>query len=111
MLDKISLRINDFFYGRYDIMCKSIEDLKQGKNFVILEYNGCGAEPNHFYDTGYTLTEAWNEILKHWKILFRISRYNHRQGVPYWPLIKGLRFRSETKKYFKLINKADKAIS
>ena len=111
MLDKISLRINDFFYGRYDIMCKSIEDLKEGKNFVILEYNGCGAEPNHFYDTGYTLTGAWKEILKHWKILYKISRYNHEQGIAYWPLMKGLRFRYETKKYFKLINKADRAIS
>src|ERR1019366_3719141 len=48
ILDEISLSINDFFYGRYDIMCNSIEELKQGKNFVILEYNGCGAEPNHF---------------------------------------------------------------
>ena len=69
MLDNIS-HLNDFFYGRYDIMCNSIEELKQGKNFIILEYNGCGAEPNHFYDTGYTLVDAWKEILKHWKILF-----------------------------------------
>ena len=65
VFDKLSHRINDFFYGRYDIMCNSIEDLKQGKNFSILEYNGCGAEPNHFYDTGYTLIGAYREILKH----------------------------------------------
>jgi hypothetical protein len=111
MLDKISLRIDDFFYGRYDIMCNSIEDLKQGKNFAILEYNGCGAEPNHFYDTGYTLKGAYKEILKHWKILFEISRYNYQQGIDYWPLMKGVRFRIKTKKYFKIINKADKEIS
>jgi hypothetical protein len=78
---------------------------------VILEYNGCGAEPNHFYDTGYTLTGAWKEILKHWKILFEISRYNHKHGVRYWPFFKGLRFRQQTKKYYKLIKKADKEIS
>ncbi len=58
ILDEISHSINDFFYGRYDIMCNSLEELKQGKNFVILEYNGCGAEPNHFYDTGYTLNQV-----------------------------------------------------
>jgi len=110
-LDEISIGINDFFYGRYDIMCQSVEDLKKGKNFVILEYNGCGAEPNHFYDTGYSLTGAWNEILKHWKVLFEISRYNHQQGVPYWPLMKGIRFRRDTKKYFKIINEVDKNIS
>ncbi len=110
LLDEISLGINDFFYGRYDIMCNSIEELKQGKNFIILEYNGCGAEPNHFYDTGYTLSQAYKEILKHWNILFKISSYNHRHGVRYWPLMKGVRFRISTKKYFDKIIEADKKI-
>lgn len=111
ILDKISLGINDFFYGRYDIMCSSVADLKEGKNFVILEYNGCGAEPNHFYDTGYTLLQAWNEILKHWKALYKISSYNHRNGIRYWPFMEGYRFLAKTKKYYKIIIKADKEIS
>lgn len=110
ILDEISNSINDFFYGRYDIMCNSLEELKKGKNFVILEYNGCGAEPNHFYDTGYSLTGAWKEILKHWKILFEISRKNHKAGIAYWPFFKGVRFRIETKKHYKKIKAADKII-
>jgi hypothetical protein len=110
ILDEISLSVNDFFYGRYDIMCNSLEELKQGKNFVILEYNGCGAEPNHFYDTGYTLTGAWKEILKHWKILYEISRQNYKSGIPYWPVLKGIRFIADTKKHYKKIKAADKII-
>jgi hypothetical protein len=110
ILDNISHSVNDFFYGRYDIMCRSVEELKRGENFVILEYNGCGAEPNHFYDTGYTLINAWREILKHWKILFQISRYNYKAGVDYWPALKGFRFRRETNKYYKKIKAADKII-
>src|SRR5690606_10446248 len=97
-------------YGRYDIMCNSIEELKQGRNFYILEYNGCGAEPNHIYDTGYSLLEAYKEILKHWEVLFQISRYNHRKGVAYWPFWEGVRFRKKTKKYFKTITRIDKRI-
>ncbi len=108
--DAISNSINDFFYGRYDIMCHSVEELKQGKNFVILEYNGCGAEPNHFYDTGYSLMGAWKEILKHWKILYRISRHNYKHGIKYWPALKGLQFIYATKKYYKKIKAADKKI-
>lgn len=110
ILDEISLSINDFFYGRYDIMCNSLEELKQGKHFVILEYNGCGAEPNHFYDTGYTLVAAWKEILKHWKVLFKISRQNYKSGIAYWPLLKGIRFINDTKKHYKKIKAADKVI-
>jgi hypothetical protein len=108
--DKISISINDFFYGRYDIMCNSIEELKEGKNFTILEFNGCGAEPNHFYDTGYTLTGAYKEILKHWKALYEISKYNRRQGIEPWPFSKGRKFLADAKKYTAFIKKADKNI-
>lgn len=110
VFDGISHQVNDFFYGRYDIMCESIEALKQGKDFTILEYNGCGAEPNHFYDTGYTLIRAYKEILKHWKALYRISRYNVSQGVKPWPLVKGIRFRIETKELYAIMKKADERI-
>jgi len=110
IFDKISIKLNDFFYGRYDIMCTSVEDLKQEKNFSILEYNGCGAEPNHFYDTGYTLMGAYKEILMHWKALYRISRYNYKQGIKYWPLMKGIKFLRATKKYNRRIKEADKLI-
>ncbi|MEO7265359.1 MAG: hypothetical protein ABIW38_10620 [Ferruginibacter sp.] len=110
VFDKLSHSINDFFYGRYDIMCNSIEELKQGKNFTILEYNGCGAEPNHFYDTGYTLFGAYREILKHWKDLDEICMYNRSQGVEPWPYKKGSKFLKETKKLFKLMKDADEII-
>lgn len=110
LIDKISISINDFFYGRYDIMCTSIEDLKEGKNYSILEYNGCGAEPNHFYDTGYTLAGAYKEILKHWKVLYKISSYNNRHGIKYWPLLKGIKFLRETKKHYSIIRQADELI-
>jgi len=109
-IDNISLSVNDFFYGRYDIMCTSIEDLKQGRNFSILEYNGCGAEPNHFYDTGFTLIGAYKEILRHWKILYGISKYNCMHGIKCWPLLKGLRFRKATNKHYRIIREADKFI-
>lgn len=107
IFDEISLSINDFFYGRYDIMCQDIESLKQGKNFSILEYNGCGAEPNHFYDTGYTLINAYREILKHWKLLYRISRYNASQGIKPWPFMKGKKFLREAGDLQKMMKEAD----
>lgn len=110
IFDTISHNINDFFYGRYDIMCTSVEDLKKGKNFTILEYNGCGAEPNHFYDTGYTLIGAYKEILKHWKALYEISKYNSQQGIKPWPLQKGRQFLNDTKKHIKRMKEIDELI-
>jgi hypothetical protein len=110
VFDNLSIKINDFFYGRYDIMCNSIEDLKQGKNYSILEYNGCGAEPNHFYDTGYTLRQAHKEIKKHWKYLCDISNYNASQGTKPWGIIKGFQFRKYTKDLYSDMKKLDEKI-
>lgn len=106
LFDGISSTGNEFYYGRYDIMCNSIQDLKAGKNFFILEYNGCGAEPNHFYDTGYTLSGAYKEILKHWKALYEISKYNRLIGIKPWTFRKGKDFLTESRK----LKKAMKAI-
>jgi hypothetical protein len=110
IFDEISLGINDFFYGRYDIMCTNVDDLKSGKNFTILEYNGCGAEPNHFYDTGYTLFGAYREILKHWKALYQISKYNRQQGIQPWPFKKGRVFLKDTQLMFKKMKEVDAQI-
>lgn len=100
-----------FYYGRYDIKCNSIEELKEGKNFTILEFNGSGAEPNHVYNTGFTLFQAQSVFLKHWKVLYRISRYNHRNGIKrYWPFGEGLRFLRDAKKHLRVLEKYDQEI-
>src|SRR6185369_136666 len=63
VFDELSHYTDKFYYGRYDIKCNSIEELKEGKNYSILEFNGCGAEPNHIYDAGLGLGQAYREIL------------------------------------------------
>lgn len=110
VFDTISLKIDDFFYGRYDILCNSIADLKEGRNYYILEYNGCGAEPNHIYDTGFSLAAAYKEILQHWEDLYQISSYNRSKGIKPWPLLQGIRFRLSTKKHYKMLQAADQKI-
>jgi hypothetical protein len=99
-----------FYYGRYDLKCRSIEDLINGKNFLILEFNGSGAEPNHVYNSGYTLQQAQKEFLMHWKVLYKISRYNHKRGITYWPFAKGWKFLKEAQKHLKLLEQYDKKI-
>lgn len=99
-----------FYYGRYDIKCESVEDLKQGKNFTILEFNGSGAEPNHVYNTGYSLFGAYKVFLHHWKVLFQISRYNKQKGLPHWPTLKGWRFLKAARKHLQALEKSDAEI-
>ncbi len=107
VFDELSLNSRSLYFGRYDIKCSSIEELKQGKNFSILEYNGCGAEPHHVYGNGYTLVQACKILARHWNILSRISRYNQSKGVDYWSFYRGWKFMLECRKHFSLLKRID----
>ena len=91
--DQISKQIEGFYFGRYDLRCASIEDLYEGK-IKIVELNGCGAEPAHIYQPGYSLRKALGVMYHHWKNLFTISMQNHKRGVKFmsskegWKLYK-----------------------
>jgi hypothetical protein len=107
VFDNLSHYTGSFYYGRYDIKCTSIQDLKAGKNFSILEYNGSGAEPHHVYGNGNTLIQAYQILLHHWNVLYKISKYNHKNGIPYWKYSEGVRFSKQAKKHFKKLKELD----
>jgi hypothetical protein len=107
VFDALSQYSKDFYYGRYDIKCASIEELKKGEKFVILEYNGSGAEPHHVYGNGNTLVAACKILLQHWRILYEISRCNYKRGIQYWNLSKGWKFYKEANKHVKMLKQLD----
>ncbi|MCY7421095.1 MAG: hypothetical protein LH478_05050 [Chitinophagaceae bacterium] len=107
IFDTISYECKTFFYGRYDLKCTSLEDLKAGKNISILEFNGTGAEPNHIYDCNLTYLQALKEIARHWRHMYKIGRINHALGVPYWGFNKGTIYLIRAKKLFKTLRKYD----
>jgi len=97
VIDSICKQIPDFYFGRLDIRFDTWETLKQGKNFSIIEVNGAGAEPTHIYDPAHSLFFAWKEIIRHWFLLYRISRLNHKQGHPYLSIREGIAMLKESK--------------
>jgi hypothetical protein len=81
--DTICKQINGFYFGRFDLRCTSIEDLKMGKNIAILELNGAGAEPAHIYHPGFSFFKAQQVIIKHYKMMYQAAIENHKRGVPF----------------------------
>jgi len=95
--DKIASQIPDIYIFRFDVKCKTPEDLKAGV-FKIVELNGCGGEPTHIYDTGYSLLAAWRDLLHQWDVIYEVSRLNHKNGISYMSLKEGVqRFRAYLK--------------
>lgn len=102
VFDRLS-HAGNFYFGRYDIKCASVADLKEGKNFSILEYNGSGAEPHHVYGNGNSFVQAVKILLQHWDILYKISVENQKCGVPYWNFTRGLQHMLRSRKHIKML--------
>lgn len=102
-IDEVAKQIPGFYFGRFDLRCDSLAALEKG-NFKIFELNGSGAEPAHIYQPGYSLFKAYRELAFHLKIMFRIARANHKNGVPYMTVKEGLQLMKFLKGYNKLKN-------
>jgi hypothetical protein len=80
VFNDISNPIKGFYFGRFDLKVKSIEDLYKGQNIKILELNGASSEPGHIYDTRNNLIKAYKDLTWHWKRLSDISKINISLG-------------------------------
>lgn len=110
VFDRISNEAGQYYFGRYDLKCTSLEDLKKGNNIDILEFNGAGAAITHVFDRNMSYFSALREIVRHWRHLYKIGKINHKKGVPYWSFWKGYRFMQKAKKNFKRMSVIDKQI-
>jgi len=100
-IDRICKQVKDFYYGRLDIRYNSWEELRRGESLSVIEVNGAGSEPTHMYDPKHSLFFAWKEIVRHWFILWRISRINHKRGYPYLSFRQGVEMFKEDKAHSK----------
>jgi hypothetical protein len=85
VIDYMCLQIDEFYFGRMDLMYNTWEELEQGKNFSIVELNGAASEPTHIYDPKHSLFFAWKELARHITYMFEISVANNKRGYDYLP--------------------------
>jgi hypothetical protein len=88
--DAISKMIPGFYFGRFDLRCASIEDLYKGK-IMVVELNGCGAEPAHIYAPGFPLWRGLCILRTHWSTLYTISMQNHKRGTAFISYAEGVK--------------------
>lgn len=80
-IDELSRGFDGFYFGRYDIRCAAIEDLRSGRDFRVIELNGVTAEAAHVYDPAVSLIEAYRVWFLHWRLAFEIGKRNMRAGA------------------------------
>jgi hypothetical protein len=96
--DRIAKQIDGFYFGRFDLKCRSIEEMKRGEGIQIVELNGAGSEQGHIYHPGFPYLTAMKTILKQWRVLYDISVENHQRGVAYMSTSEAYAFAKKSKK-------------
>lgn len=89
--DRISRQIPGFYFGRFDLRCETLSDLYKGE-IMIMELNGCGAEPAHIYEPGYSLHKALKVLFTHWRNIFIIARENEKHGIQYTSMKEAMHY-------------------
>jgi hypothetical protein len=86
----ISAELPHFCFGRLDVMCSSVQDALQGGKLHVIEVNGAGSEPTHMYDPKHSIFVAWQQIIKHWHLLYKVSSAQKKLGHSYGSWKKGM---------------------
>ncbi|MCI0352762.1 MAG: VTT domain-containing protein [Acidobacteriales bacterium] len=79
-IDAISRALPEFFIGRYDIRYESIEELRSGRGFKIIELNGSASEATSIYDSRNSLWFAYKTLYRQWQLVYQIGAMNRKRG-------------------------------
>lgn len=80
-IDAIARDMADFHFGRFDVRFTTVEALRAGTGFTIMEVNGAGAEAIEAWDPGTGLVAGLRTIFAKQRWLFAIGAANRRRGA------------------------------
>jgi hypothetical protein len=76
----IAASIPEFWFGRFDVRFETIEALRAGEGFRVVEVNGAGAEATHIWDSRMALTDAYRSLFRQWSLLWEVGARNRARG-------------------------------
>jgi len=79
-IEAIARSMPDFCFGRIDVRFASLQGLREGSGFSIIEINGVGSEATHIWDPETPLREVFAAQFQHYRAAFEIGRENRRRG-------------------------------
>jgi len=80
-IDAIAKSLPDFHFGRIDLRFNSLQSLRLGQEFSIIEINGVGSEATHIWDPDTSLREIFAAQFRHYGEAFAIGNAMRRRGA------------------------------
>jgi hypothetical protein len=69
-----------FDFGRLDVKVESLEALRRGGPFQVVELNGVTSECVHVYDPRVSFLEAYRVLFRQWRRAFEIGAQRRAMG-------------------------------
>lgn len=79
-IDEIVRDMPEMYFTRIDLRYESLEALRAGENFAIIEFNGSGSEATNIWDPNMTIRGAYATQFFHYRESFRIGAKVRAQG-------------------------------
>lgn len=80
-MDSLCGDLKDFHFGRLDVRFESIEQLRDGEGFKVVEINGAGAEAVHIWDPDYPILQGYRTLFRQQALMFAIGDANRARGI------------------------------
>jgi hypothetical protein len=80
-IDAIAQDMKDLHFSRIDLRYASLDELRAGENFKIIEFNGSGSEATHIWDPAMTMRAAYKTQFFHYGESFRIGAEIRKRGL------------------------------
>jgi len=77
--DRVAKDFPDLHFARFDVRFESLDLLKDGGRFEIVEVNGVGAEATHIWDCEMRLRGAYKVLARQWRHAFEIGEANRNR--------------------------------
>ncbi len=68
-------------FGRFDLRYQSVEELKQGTGFGVVELNGVTSESTNLYDPEQGHRWAMDTLREQWRVLYKLGEWRKEAGV------------------------------
>jgi hypothetical protein len=80
-IDEIVQDVPDLHFSRIDLRYASLEALRAGEGFKIIEFNGSGSEATHIWDPQMTIRKAYATQFFHYGESFKIGAAIRARGL------------------------------
>lgn len=78
--DAICRSMPEFYFGRFDLRFKSLEQLQRAADFAIIEINGAGSEAIHVWDPRKPVLDVYRDLFRFQAAMFQIGALNRDRG-------------------------------